>query len=742
MILWGDLETFSVTPITWGTYRYAADSEIMLFPYALDDDPPQCWDLTDGSPIPGDLDYALSEADEICFHNSMFDRTVLRLNKGRFRYETDIVRWRDTMVQALAHSMPGALDKVGTILGIDSERLKSREGKALIQLFCKPQKFNNPYTRSMFTTRAQFITAVDTAKARWQGRATRETHPARWKAFIDYAKQDIAAMRAIGQKLPSWNYRGAGTAPAGEQGLVGTKTSPGRFELDLWHLDQRVNDRGIAIDLELARTAVAAVHREMERLKGETIDFTFGQLPSTSAVDKTLEYLLGEFGVSLPDLQGSTIETRLRDPDLPDGVKFLLMQRQQVATTSTSKYNALIRGTSADGRMRGTLQFCGAGRTGRWAGRTFQPHNLPSRNLLPPDEIEAGIEDIKAGIADVLHKNVMRLCSSAIRGCLVAPPKRKLVIADFSNIEGRDQAWLTGETWKLEAFRRFDTFIETDDGEMVRAGPDMYKLAYAKSFGIDHTAVDKEQRQVGKVQELALGYEGGVGAFLTFSLVYGIDLEAMAEQGEATIPSNIWEEAEGMWDWYLRKGKSTFGLSKRAFMVCDSFKRMWRYAHPKISAHWRELADAVRLAISNPETRFDCGMLKIKRSGQWLRVQLPSGRTLVYPRPRILAGNIISYEGVNQYTHKWGRIHTYGGKLFENVCQAVARDFMAYSMPLAEAAGYEIVLTVHDELVTETPDSKEFSTEGLVNILQTVPPWATGMPLAAAGFETMRYRKG
>lgn len=778
MILHADTETFSAVPITHGTYKYTANCEVMIFTYAFDNDPTvHAWDLTTGTPCPGDLEYYLAEADEITFHNSMFDRNALKNNLGPivlhegewlplylvadaacvdidpgFRVDIAVERIRDTMVQALTHSLPGGLGKIGDILGLAEDDKKDKRGKQLINLFCKPNKFCHSLKREHYQALKFFKAAIAEAESKWTGRATRDTHPLEWAEFIEYAKSDIRAMRVARQKMPTWNYR---PDASGQQRLAladpfGGVETPGAFEFNLWCLDQRINDRGIAIDLDLARGALAAVAEEQKRLKDKTYAITAGELGSTSKGTALLKHLLAEHGVELPDLQGATIERRLQDQDLPWAAKELLMIRQQVATTSTSKYNSLLRAVSGDGRLRGTLQFCGANRTGRWAGRTFQPHNLPSRNLLPPDEIEIGIADIKAGIANVIHDNVMHLCSSAIRGALKAPVGRKLCIADFSNIEGRDQAWLAGEAWKLNAFRLFDTFKRDEDGEImtdasgkaIRLGPDMYKLAYSKSFRKPVDAVDDKERQVGKVQELALGYEGGVGAFLTFSLVYGIDLDAMAEMGRETIPADVWAEAEGMWDWYIEEGRNTFDLPKETFMVCDSFKRLWRRAHPNITQMWKDLGDSVRAAIENPEERFDCGPLKIKRSGQWLRVQLPSGRTLVYPQPKVLPGNVVSYLGVDQYTRKWKRIKSYGGKLFENVCQAVARDYMAYSMPLAEAAGYEIVLTVHDELVTETPDSEEFSSAGLVKILTTAPPWAEGMPLAAAGFETARYRKG
>jgi DNA polymerase len=253
--------------------------------------------------------------------------------------------------------------------------------------------------------------------------------------------------------------------------------------------------------------------------------------------------------------------------------------------------------------------------------------------------------------------------------------------------------------------------------------------------------VDKAQRSIGKVQELALGYEGGVGAFVTFALGYGFDIEQLGETAYPTLPDDLRGQAEDFLAWTKKQKRGTFGLSDRAFVTCDTLKRGWRRGHAAISAYWGELAETVRRAIGSPGVTLACGRLKIRRDGAWLRIVLPSGRALCYPSPQVDDGGQISYMGVNQYSRKWERLKTYGGKIFENVCQAVARDVMAHNMPAIEAAGYQIVTTVHDEVVTECPDSPEFNGEHLAALLSATPAWAEGMPLAAEGFESYRYRK-
>ena len=680
--LWLDLETYSEVPITNGTHSYAAGAEIMLFAWALDDGPVSVWDRT-AEPMPLDLSDLLEDPSiELWAHNSHFDRTVI----SHWNCPTDRTRWRDTMVQALSHGLPGALGTLCEILKVPTDLAKDKEGKQLVQLFCKPRPA--------------------TSKIR---RATRETHPAEWAKFVEYARLDIEAMREVHKRLPTWNYQGT--------------------ELALWHLDQAINDRGVAIDMTLVHAAIAAVDAAQKDLAERTVLATDGQVSSTTKRDALLLHILESYGVDLPDLQMSTIERRIADPDLPQPLKDLLAIRLQASTTSTSKYKALLKGTSTDGRLRGTLQFNGAARTGRWAGRLFQPQNLP-RPVLKQEQIDMGIDALKAGAADLVFDNVMELTSSAIRGCIVAPKGKKLVVADLSNIEGRDQAWLAGEAWKLKAFRAFD----------AGTGFDLYKLAYSKSFGVDPAKVTKDQRQVGKVQELALGYEGGVGAFVTFAAAYGIDLEELATKVLPVAPGWAVDEASGFQEWTEKQGRQTFGLSRDAFVACDAIKRGWRNAHAEIAMHWSELKEVVTQALEHPATTFTCRKVKIRRDGAWLRIGLPSGRALCYPSPQMVDGTI-TYMGMNQYSRKWSRLKTYGGKLFENICQAVARDVMTANMPLIEQAGYQIVLSVHDELITEAPDFPEFNAEHLSTLLAANPPWAPDMPLAAAGFETPRYKK-
>ena len=338
--------------------------------------------------------------------------------------------------------------------------------------------------------------------------------------------------------------------------------------------------------------------------------------------------------------------------------------------------------------------------------------------------------------------DIMLLTASTVRSVIVAPPGKKLVVSDLSNIEGRGLAWLAGEEWKLQAYRDFDTIIGTDLlGDPVRLGPDLYKLAYAKAFDIEPKDVTKFGRSVGKVMELGLGYAGGINAFVTFALVYGIDLEEMAATAWPTLPERIIEEATSFVQWRQDQGVK-FPMSERAAIVCESFKRMWRQAHPMTVPLWSQLADGFRNACRHPGTTFRYRDFAFRRDGAWLRIKLPSGRCLCYPQPQVSEdGKTLSYMGTHQFTRKWERIVTHGGKLAENATQSVARDFLLDALPGIEAAGYEIIIRIHDEVPCEAPDTDDYTAEHLSSLLATNPPWGAGMPLAAAGFEAYSYRK-
>lgn len=682
MKLWIDTETRSPVNLkTAGVVRYAQEGEVMIVTWRVDDGQERCWDCTAHPTPPSDLLYAIEECDEIWAFNAFFDRTMLNTCCIWWqKLRVPLSKWRCVMAQCFAHGLPGSLDHLCQVFKVP-DHLRKIDGKNYIQLFCVPRgdgRFND-----------------------------RHTHPAEWAEFLEYATRDIPAMVEVHRHAPKWNLP-----------IVNVE----------WPFDQMVNDRGFAVDEEFAEAAVRATTKEKKRLASRTEDITSGLVHSTTQRDKLLGFLLLEYGVELPDLKADTIERRLEDPELPEFVKELLRIRLQASKSSTTKYNRVLK-MAVNGRLYGTLQYCAANRTGRWGGRGFQPHNL-QRPTHKFDEILVGIKAMKMECEDLITDNIMALAASCMRSVIVAKEGHKLVVADLSNIEGRKIAWLADEQWKLDAFLAYDQGL----------GPDLYKMAYARAFGVDPADVDDDDmRQIGKIMELALGFGGGVAAFVSMAAVYGVDLEDMARKARPSIPRHILEEAERIWTW-VTKTKKTLGLSKDVYVVCEALKKLWRNAHPKIEQLWADYETAAVNALMYPGQRFNAGKCVFDKKGAWLRVRLPSGRYLCYPSARVESGRI-SYMGVNAYNKRWHRIDTYGGKLAENITQASSRDILADAMPRAEAEGYRVILTVHDEVNTEVPNEERFTAKRLSAILSTNPKWAPGIPLSAKGFETERYRK-
>ena len=685
-----DIETRSRNGIKKGTYKYAEAAELLLFGHAWDDNPVTVIDCINDDnafdKIDGILYDAYLQDVEMWAHNAQFERVLL----SKWFFIAKQLPWYCTKIKAYAHALPGGLDKLSEIYKLPIDKAKNKEGQKLINLFCIPDKKTGEYHEP-------------------------KDHPEQWAAFIAYNKLDVEAERAIDKLMPAWNC------------------TPKIWEE--WFRDQKINDRGFAVDTDLATAAVKAVKKEKDIKDARVKEITYDEVKDTSWVssatqrDALLKYLLDIGGVDLPDMTVSTLTRRLEDPNLPDVVKELIALRLNASGTTTKKYQTLLDCVSEDGRLRGTLQFLGANRTGRWSGRIFQPHNL-ARPKFKNKVIEEGIEAIKGGYADLIYDDVKAIATSAVRGAIVAGEGKKLCVADLSSIEGRGLAWLAGEQWKLDAYAAYDADPENNF--------DMYVLTYARSFNVDPKTVTKKQRQLGKVLELALGYGGGVGAVVTFSLAYNIDLDQLAADVWPTLPEHILDEAYGFYEYSVKKGK-TYGLSEKVFVACDALKRMWRLANPAIVQYWADLENAVGFVITTGAAE-TVGACTIDKRGKWLRIKLPSGRYLSYAGIR-LDGRSIKYLGVSHYSHKWGYQSTYGGKLAENITQAMCRDILAAGMEAAEGHGYEVILSVHDELLTETPDTPEYSSEKLSRLMSLSLFWSAGMPMNAAGFEAYRYKK-
>lgn len=754
-----DTETFSGVDLKKvGAYAYAEHptTEIMICTYAIDEGRVQTWDCTESPTMPRELRKALrrvsrKKAKIVMANGLLFDRLVIREKWG---IDLPVGQIEDTMIMAFRHALPGSLDMQCQVLGVDAEHAKDKAGKALIKRFCKP--------------------TPKTYKIR---RYTRETHPEEWAKFLRYAALDIIAMREVYWRIPDW-----GNTPKEDEILL---------------IDQLINDRGFYVDVDLANAAIKAVQAHKEELKEEAWERFGGKLTGNDFLP-ILRDIAPAF--TIHNAQKSTLNDLLEDPDFPDEGKALIEMRLGASSTASTKYNPLVNGLSADGRRRGCLQYGGAKRTLRWAGKGFQPQNLARGEYSDDHEgkikrregesdvafwvrshmLTNGINSLLRGTAHWAY-DISKLTASTVRGCIIPAKGKKFVVADYSNVEGRGLAWIAGEKTALMVFK---------------AGRDIYCETAGKMFGLDPDYIKanrKDLRQIGKACELGLGYGGGVAAFLQFAKNLGLDLYTMADVMKGTFPDHIWAASKRGYEYARineakrppKPGKKderpTYILPKNVWLTCDAIKRMWREAHPKTVAFWAELEDAVLCAIRNPGKAYWAGAnvrpdgrkaLKIVRTkakhdptfdeerddpnaaGWWLKIELPSGRIMSYPGIALSVtteidedtgkkrtSTRIKYQGENQTTRQWGFQYTYGGKLTENIVQALCRDILAWSMPGVEAAGYEIVLSVHDELITEVPDTDDYTTEELCALMCDLPIWAKGFPLAAEGDIMYRYRK-
>nr|MDN1157284.1 DNA polymerase [Escherichia coli] len=730
--LYLDFETFSEADLKKvGSYAYAEHptTEVLICTYAFDDEPVQVWDCTDGSDMPGDLHRALrrlvkpNSRIKMVWHNgSMFDRLIMKHCWG---FGIPVSNTIDTMIWAFRHALPGSLDALCEVLGVSADNAKDKRGKALIQRFSKPTPKNYKIRRY-----------------------TAETHPDEWALFIKYAVSDITAMREVFHKLPRWGNS--------------------EFEDRVLELDQLINDRGFKVDVALAEAAIEAVEKHKAQLQEEAQRKYGGSLTG-----KDFLPILRELAPAhrIHNAQKSTLNDLLADDDLPDDARTIIEMRLGAASTASTKYNPLLLGRSSDDRRRGCLQYGGAKRTLRWAGKGFQPQNL-ARGYYHDDELDKGISALLKGRA---HRrfDVAKLTASTVRSCIIPEAGHKFVVADYSNVEGRGLAWLSGEETALDTFR---------------AGLDIYCVTAGKMFGMDPDDIKKnfkEIRQIGKACELGLGYEGGVGAFVTFAKNLGLDLIEMAKTMDGTFPDHIWAATARGYEWARiqeakrpphpgeKDDRPSYILDKKVWRTCDAIKRMWRESHPETVAFWCDLKDGILAAVRNPGREFWAGA-HLRRNGErairiwrtvendssgrkvpgwWLCMELPSGRILSYPGigvsvtketdedGRVNTNVRIKYQGENQLTRQWTTLYTHGGKACENIVQALCRDLLANALLNVEANGYPIVLHVHDEIICETPDLPEYNVAELERLMCELPEWAEGFPLVAEGAEMKRYAK-
>lgn len=655
-MLYLDLETRSPLNLkATGSYRYAEDCRLLLAAYAIDDGPARCWDAWHQPEPPDDLRAALAEQETIA-HNAMFDRPALRATRPDLCPPID--RWRCAMAQAYAHGLPGALTDLGKVLGIPEELRKlDADGERLKKLFCG-------------------------------GKADPSEYPREWQRFIAYATRDVEALRAVVKRLPDVNYKGE--------------------ELALWRADQRINDRGLPLDLALVKAAIKLCDTAKDRIDARAAELTEGRVTRVTQRARIVKEV---------DAVDCLTKAAVRDAldTVTDPVQRELLQlRQEGARSSVAKYRRMQRVVCADGRLRGTMQFAGAQRTGRWAGRGVQPQNLP-RPSRSADAVEQGITALLGGYADLVEPDPLGLGVDSLRGVLCAPPGSAFVVGDWSSIESRMLAWLAGEKAKLRAFALMD----------AGRGPDIYTSLYMSVFGC---AREDARRQVGKVLELGFQYGGGFGSLVSHAANYGIDLETLVEPAMRVATAKQIASAE----WLYNKTPPDAG--KEVFVACDVLKQIWRARHPAITAFWHALENAVVLA--GPDNIVRVGPCRLSLRGRNLMVRLPSGRYLVYPNLRFEHGDPTFNKAPS-----WKREALWYGLLVENITQGAARDLLRPVLLNADAAGLPVILHSHDEVVAEVENGSAADLDKLCRIMETQPAWCPDLPLKVSGYVAQRYRK-
>ena len=638
-----DIETFSdIDLIKCGVYKYADSPafEILLFAYSIDDGEINIIDLVNGEELPEEIAEAIKSDTVIkTAFNAQFERVCLSKHLGIL---LDPSSWYCTAVQAAELSLPSSLADVGAALGL--ERQKMTEGKELIKYFCvscKPTKSNGGRTRNM------------TGDA-----------PEKWALFKEYCKRDVDVERQIAKKLEMY--------PISES------------EHRLYVLDQRINDRGVLVDLSLAQQAIKI--NSIQTAVATEQAYTLTGLENPNSVAQ-LKAWLTENGVEIESLSKKAVAALADETD--GDIQEMLHLRLLMSKTSVKKYEAVMRSVCKDNRVRGMMRFCGASRTGRWSGNILQPQNLPQNHLPDLTLARDIVKDGDFEMLDMTFGNVPNVLSELIRTVLIPKSKYRFIVADFSAIEARVLSWLAGEQWRLDTFRN---------------GGDIYCASASRMFRVpvEKHGVNGHLRQKGKISELACGYGGSVGALKNMGAV------------EMGVPE---DELQGL--------------------IND-----WRNANPHIVKLWTEVGNAAMKAIKE-KTIVTLGKLVFMYERGILFIRLPSGRRLSYIKPRIgtnrFGGDSITYMGVGA-SKKWERLETFGGKLVENIVQAIARDLLASAMINVANAGYNIVFHVHDEIIAEVPDGQG-SVDEMCMLMSINPDWADGIPLSADGYECEYYRK-
>lgn len=653
-----DLETYSSVPIAKASaYKYvqSPDFEILLFAYSVDGGPVEIVDLAQGEVLPGWLYRAIADPAYIKHaYNAAFEWYCLSKFYGRL---LPVEQWRDTMLHGLYCGFTAGLDATGKALGLPAEKQKLATGKALIRYFCvpcSPTKANGGRTRNL-----------------------PKHDPDKWNLFKEYCVGDVVTESEIERRLSRFPV-------------------PNDIEKQ-WQTDLLINARGVAVDMDMVQGALEIAANTHDQLMEEAVALT--GLENPNSIAQLSKWLEKETDENISDLRKDTVAMLLKNQVVTGDAERMLEIRQELGKTSTKKYNAIEAAVCADGRVRGLLQFYGANRTGRWAGRLVQVQNLPRTYIEQLDLARGTVKKREADKLRFLFGSIPDTLSQLIRTSFVASKGNKLVDADFSSIEARVISWLAGEHWRLDVFKTHGKIYEASASQM---------------FGVPIEKIKKGNpeyalRQRGKVAELALGYQGSTGALITMgALNMGIP--------EEDLPDIV---------------------------------TRWREANKRIVDLWYRVENA---AVSVIQTGQQAGVnnllftreFDLENGLDFLTITLPSRRKLYYAKPELGVNQwnkpSITYRGVNQSTKQWTVLETYGGKLVENIVQAIARDCLATAIEHLEAAGFPVVFHVHDEVIIDCPADKA-NLDEVVRLMTLPIPWAQDLPLNADGWVGDFFKK-
>lgn len=653
-----DLETYSSVPIAKaGLYKYvqSSDFEILLFAWALDSGQAGILDIAQGERIPLWLWQALTDPQYIKHaYNAAFEWCCLSKIYGEI---LPVSQWRDTMLHGLYCGYTAGLDATAKALGLPGDKRKMTEGKALIRYFsrpCKPTKANLNRTRNL-----------------------PKHDPDRWALFKTYCRQDVTVEMEIERRLSNFPVH--------------------KDVQKQWETDLAINARGVMVDMELVQQAIKMSAAERERLTAEAVRIS--GLDNPNSVSQLTDWLSLELGANIGNLRKATVAQLLGDGVESAAAERMLEIRQELGKTSTKKYDAMVKATGVDGRARGLLQFYGANRTGRYAGRLIQVQNLPRTHLAPLPLARKLLKQGKTASLRALYGSVFDTLSQLIRTAFVASPGCVLVDVDFSAIEARVISWLAGEQWRLNVFKTHGKIYEASASQM---------------FGVPMELIVKGNpeyalRQKGKVAELALGYQGSTGALIAMgALDMGLTEEELPE-------------------------------------IVDR----WRATNKRITDLWYALEGAAKNVIETGVPLSAYGLTLAREidptnEQDFLTIQLPSGRKLYYAHPSIGQNRwgrpSITYWGMDQTSKKWCQQETYGGKLTENCVQAIARDCLAEAIERLETRRYPVVMHIHDEVVIDCPKDRA-DLARVIDIVSQPMPWAPDLPLAADGWIDSYYKK-